>query len=651
MGALDRFGDGRTCLVAAPAGAPELAAALVRAGFVPSLARDERQALAEVARGAAAALYVAQALGPAALKTLLAASGQRCPDAPVVVLGATGTVQEAVDAMQLGAADYVPPRHDPDAAVRRLAVLLARVRRGGEEAPQGLPGIVGTSPAMIRLYDSVERISRYKSNVLLLGESGTGKELIARALHDRGPRRRHLFVPVNCATLGREILENELFGHERGAFTGANERKRGLFELADGGTFFLDEIAEMDVSTQAKLLRVLERNEFRRVGGTAKVKVDLSVIAATNRNLEEAIAAGRFREDLYYRLKVVTLVVPPLRARRADIPALVDAFVADFNRRMGGRIAGLEPAALRRLEELDWPGNVRELRNAVEGACVLASGEIVTLADLDRAALSPARPATRGARAPPGPGRGPRPRARQAARAVPRRARGRGGDPGGLHARRGGAAHRPRRAPAPRHPRPRGPRPRHRPAHALLEARGLGGGRCRIGMIDAAPPPGAGRPGAADPGIPADSPVARFMLHRDGVPRLPPPPSVLLLARPGLESDELFSDLVLREDLCLVRVATAAAAARTLAEMPVALVVAGPETPAEAVDEVLAAVVRSRPGTPVLAIRARQAPEPAGWGRAGVAVLRMPLLAGVLSRSIDVVLGMNPAAKTGRRGR
>ena len=152
-----------------------------------------------------------------------------------------------------------------------------------------------------------------------------------------GHRRGHLFVPLNCATLGREILENELFGHERGAFTGANERKKGLFELADGGTLFLDEIGELDPSTQAKLLRVLERNEFRRVGGTSKIKVDLSLIAATNRNLEEAIAAGRFREDLYYRLKVVTVVVPPLRERREDIPALIDAFIADFNRRNSGK--------------------------------------------------------------------------------------------------------------------------------------------------------------------------------------------------------------------------------------------------------------------------------------------------------------------------
>src|SRR6185503_10798768 len=225
--------------------------------------------------------------------------------------------------------------------------------------------------AMARVYATIAKVSRYKANVLLLGESGCGKELVARALHASGPRRKQLFVPINCATLGREILENELFGHERGAFTGANERKKGLFELADGGTLFLDEIGEMDLSTQAKLLRVLERNEFRRVGGTEKVRVDLSLVAATNKNLQEAIAAGKFREDLYYRLKVVTLVIPPLRERREDIPALIDYFIADFNRRNDQKIRGIAPAALRSLMEYAWPGNVRELKNGIESAAVL----------------------------------------------------------------------------------------------------------------------------------------------------------------------------------------------------------------------------------------------------------------------------------------
>jgi transcriptional regulator with GAF, ATPase, and Fis domain len=244
-------------------------------------------------------------------------------------------------------------------------------------------GVVGNSAAMSKVFSTIGKISRYKANVLLLGESGSGKELIARALHARGPRRKHLFVPINCATLGRDLLENELFGHERGAFTGAHEKKRGLFELADGGTLFLDEIGELDPSTQAKLLRVLERNAFRRVGGTALVSVDLSVVAATNRNLEEAIAAKRFREDLYYRLKVVTIVVPPVRERREDIPALVEAFIADFNRRNGGKIRGIEPQAMRWLTELAWPGNVRELKNAVESAAMLATSETLGLEEFE----------------------------------------------------------------------------------------------------------------------------------------------------------------------------------------------------------------------------------------------------------------------------
>jgi DNA-binding NtrC family response regulator len=380
-------GGGRACLVV---GARAAASTLARAGFEVVEAQGERDGLAALDAGPPDAIVAAQAIGAPALSALAAAAAQRSGGAPFVVLGASGTVQEAVDAMQLGADDYVPPPW-ADEVARRLARALERAEPAAPGAP-ALPGLVGTSPAMRKLHAAIDKISRHKSNVLLLGESGTGKELIARALHDRGPRRQHQFVPVNCATLGREMLENELFGHERGAYTGANERKKGLFELADGGTFFLDEIAEMDVSTQAKLLRVLERGEFRRVGGTAKVKVDLSIVAATNRDLGRAISEGRFREDLYYRLKVVTLVVPPLRERREDIPALVDAFLADFARRSGGRVAGVGRGVMQRLVEHDWPGNVRELRNAVEGACVLASGDLVTLDDFEDLRAPPVRP-------------------------------------------------------------------------------------------------------------------------------------------------------------------------------------------------------------------------------------------------------------------
>jgi DNA-binding NtrC family response regulator len=236
-------------------------------------------------------------------------------------------------------------------------------------------GLVGNSSAMRALFATVDKVARYKTNILLLGESGVGKELVARALHALGPRRKQLFVPLNCATLGRDLLENELFGHERGAFTGATERKKGLLELADGGTLLLDEIAEMDLGLQAKLLRVIERHEFRRVGGTDKVRVDLTLIASTNRDLQASIRAGKFREDLYYRLHVVTVVVPPLRDRREDIPALIDSFIADFNRRHNGKIRGISSQALRRLMEYSWPGNVRELKNAIERAAVLASGD------------------------------------------------------------------------------------------------------------------------------------------------------------------------------------------------------------------------------------------------------------------------------------
>ena len=403
-----RWGAGRACLVVGADGAVgAIAGALSAAGFAAKRVAAEAEALAELETGPFAAVVASQKLGPVAVAGIVARAAQQYPLVPTVVVGAIGSVQEAVDAMQLGAADYLVAPVEDSALLQRLRRVLERV---AEPSPAGTAmdfmGLVGTSAAMRRLLGTIDRISRYKANVLLLGESGTGKELIARALHARGPRHGSLFVPVNCATLGHDILENELFGHERGAFTGANDRKKGLFELADGGTLFLDEIAEMDPSTQAKLLRVLERNEFRRVGGTTKVKVDSSVIAATHRNLEEAIRAGKFREDLYYRLKVVTIVVPPLRERKEDIPSLIDAFIADFNRRHGGKIQGIAPQALKILMEYDWPGNVREIKNAVESAAVLATGDTIgpdSFADLlQRSALrsAPAAPAS----VPPAPG-------------------------------------------------------------------------------------------------------------------------------------------------------------------------------------------------------------------------------------------------------
>jgi DNA-binding NtrC family response regulator len=384
-------GYGRPCLLVGRSADGPIAKILLDAGFEVEAVATEQEARLALDRKAWALVF-AHTLGKAQLESLIVHVGQRRPDLAVVVLGAAAMLQEAVDAMQMGAADFIAPPFTAESILNRLQRLV-RAPRAAETEPVARPmlehlGLMGRSPAMAKIYAAIGRVGRYKTNVLVLGESGSGKELVARALHATGPRRNHPFVPLNCATLGREILENELFGHERGAFTGANDRKKGLFELADGGTLFLDEIAELDPSTQAKLLRVIERHEFRRVGGTGKIKVDLSLIAATNRGLEEAIAAKRFREDLYYRLKVVTIRVPPLRERREDIPALIDAFIADFNRRNEGKIKGISPEALRRLSESDWPGNVRELKNAVESAAIMAAGETIGVGDFEGVPLA-----------------------------------------------------------------------------------------------------------------------------------------------------------------------------------------------------------------------------------------------------------------------
>ena len=393
-----RWGDGEVCLFVGPPVGSTLQQDLVEMGLKLESAGTETEALAALDRRPFVAIIACQRPEAPPLSSILARATQKNPEIPVMVLGATSALQDAVDVMQLGAGDYLGPPFQADMVAARLRYLVDKTlgqNQPRDSAPATLEhlGVVGNSAAMSKVFATIGKISRYKANVLLLGESGSGKELIARALHARGPRRKHLFVPINCATLGRDLLENELFGHERGAFTGAHEKKRGLFELADGGTLFLDEIGELDPSTQAKLLRVLERNAFRRVGGTTLVNVDLSVVAATNRNLEEAIAAKRFREDLYYRLKVVTIVVPPVRERREDIPALVESFIADFNRRNGDKIRSIEPQAMRWLTELAWPGNVRELKNAVESAAMLATSETIGLEEFETTTVAH-RPAT-----------------------------------------------------------------------------------------------------------------------------------------------------------------------------------------------------------------------------------------------------------------
>jgi DNA-binding NtrC family response regulator len=312
------------------------------------------------------------------------------PDLAVIMITAYGSEKIAVEAMKLGAADYLPKPFDNEEmriVVRRVmeTVRLRRDHRRLLEQMHGVFGfeqIVGTSPAMRRMFETIEKIADTDVTVLIRGASGTGKELVANALHYRSPRRGKPMVKMNCAALSRELVESELFGHERGAFTGAVSRREGKFEAADGGTLFLDEVGDMPLETQAKLLRAIQEKEFERVGGNTSLKVDVRLLAATNQDLEAAVKAGRFREDLYYRLRVVELVIPPLDERREDIPLLVEHFLKDAAKRFQRELKPLTGEALRACVERNWKGNVRELRSAVEQALLLASGPEITPADL-----------------------------------------------------------------------------------------------------------------------------------------------------------------------------------------------------------------------------------------------------------------------------
>jgi DNA-binding NtrC family response regulator len=317
-------------------------------------------------------------------------------DLAIIMITAHGSEKAAVQAMKLGAADYIPKPFDNDelrVVVRRVmeGVLLRRDHRrllAQVSEAFGFERIVGTSPAMRRLFETIDRIADTDVTVLIRGESGTGKELVANALHYRSPRRAKPLVKTNCAALSRELVESELFGHERGSFTGAIARREGKFEAADGGTLLLDECGDMPLETQAKLLRALQEKEFERVGGNQPIRVDVRVLAATNQDLEAAVRAGRFREDLYYRLKVIELVIPPLSERREDLPLLIDHFLKDAAVRFRRDVKPLTADALRACAAHEWKGNVRELRSAVEQALLLAPGPEIEPADLFGAAAA-----------------------------------------------------------------------------------------------------------------------------------------------------------------------------------------------------------------------------------------------------------------------
>src|SRR5438477_5434309 len=360
-----------------------LTEALERAGFAVTAVDGGTAALAALAGGGYALVLSDMRMPGMTGAELLAAVHARSPGLPMVMMTAYGTVEDAVAAMKAGARDFLTKPFSPQDLLHLVRGILrdagapspASSERGS--APRRL---IARSAAMRRVLTIAEGVAASRAPVLIQGESGTGKELLARHIHASGPRRGKPFVAVNCAALPRELLESELFGHERGAFTGAITRKTGKFELASGGTILLDEISEMEAGLQAKLLRVLQEYEVDRVGGSTPVPVDVRVVATTNRRLAEMVDRGRFREDLYYRLTVIPLVLPPLRERPGDIDLLADHFLERFS---GARALRLAPEAREALKARPWPGNVRELENALERAGLLARSEVVTREDLD----------------------------------------------------------------------------------------------------------------------------------------------------------------------------------------------------------------------------------------------------------------------------
>ncbi len=317
------------------------------------------------------------------------------PDLPVLMITSSESVQDAVKALKQGAWDYVQKPFQMEELLLTVqhTLEMGRLRRESRllaqeiSRPYRFENLVGDDPRMLEIYSLIQDVAPTRTTILITGESGTGKELIAQAIHYASPRSRLPLVKVNCVTLSESLLESELFGHEKGAFTGATGLKRGLFEVAAGGTLFLDEIGEMSLSTQVKLLQFLQDGTFRRVGGTQNLSVEVRMIAATNRDLKKMVDEGKYREDLYYRLHVFPISLPPLRQRKGDIAKLARHFLRRFSEEMGKPLKGFTPAALRLLENHSWPGNVRELENASERAAVLSKGEWVEEATL--AFLSP----------------------------------------------------------------------------------------------------------------------------------------------------------------------------------------------------------------------------------------------------------------------
>lgn len=368
----------------------ELSGALEDEGYAVACAASAEDGETRLAEGEYALVITDLRLPGANGLKVVEETRSRQPDCPVLVTTAHASVDSAVEAMRLGAFHYLQKPLSVDAilievekALEHGQVLRERTRlRERLSAEQGLGRILGAGPAISRMRSDVREVAGTDSTVLVTGETGTGKELVANALHYEGPRAGGPLVKVNCAALSETLLESELFGHEKGAFTGADRRRQGRFERADGGTLFLDEISEMGAHVQAKLLRVLQGEAFERVGGDEAIRPDVRLVAATNRDPEEAVEKGKIRKDLFYRLNIVRIEVPPLRERREDVPLLVEHFVSRYSAKHGKRLSAVSDEALVVLRAHDWPGNVRELENGVERSVILASGETIEKRDL-----------------------------------------------------------------------------------------------------------------------------------------------------------------------------------------------------------------------------------------------------------------------------
>jgi nitrogen regulation protein NR(I) len=359
-----------------------LAAMLKREGYEVTTAADGEQALAVLQKTPVHVVVTDLVMPRLGGMELLRRVAADLPDVPVIVITAHGSVDSAVAALKAGAFDYITKPFEQE----ELKKVIAKAARAHDLERQNVhanfgdgdrPPLVGEAPAMKAIYEIVGKVADSPSTVLVTGESGTGKELIAKALHRGSSRRDKPLIKVNCAAIPKDLVESELFGYERGAFTGAVGSKPGRFELADGGTLFLDEIGEVPVEMQVKLLRALQESEFERVGGIKTIRVDVRLIAATNRDLKSLIADGKFREDLYYRLAVVPIELPPLRERREDIPLLVRHFISKYDERLGKRVDGIEDEALQLLLGYAWPGNIRELENLMERSVLFADGPLI----------------------------------------------------------------------------------------------------------------------------------------------------------------------------------------------------------------------------------------------------------------------------------